>query len=228
MTNFPFGFNPGSSDEGDESSGASNPGPPGGTPIDPFAAFMGGSPGDLGAAFSRLGELMSYQGGPVNWDLARDVARQTVSAAGDRSIATAEREQILDAMRLAELWLDAACAFPAASTTVKAWSRAEWVEATLPAWRELVDPLAGRVVDSMGAMLGGAGGLGGIGGAGGPDNPLAQLGAMPEQAAALAGPMQQMMRSIGGAMFEGPVAQEAIGRNPTDWHHEEEMRDQRI
>ena len=210
MTNFPFGFNPGSSDEGDENSGASNPGTPGGTPIDPFAALMGGSPGDLGAAFSRLGELMSYQGGPVNWDLARDVARQTVSAAGDRSIATAEREQILDAMRLAELWLDAACAFPASSTTVKAWSRAEWVEATLPAWRELVDPLAGRVVDSMGAMLGGAGGLGGIGGAGGPDNPLAQLGAMPEQAAALAGPMQQMMRSIGGAMFGTQIGQ-AIG-----------------
>ena len=30
------------------------------------------------------------------------------------------------------------------------WSRAEWVEATLPAWRELVDPVAGKVVDAMG------------------------------------------------------------------------------
>ena len=80
----------------------------------------------------------------------------------------------------------------------KAWSRAEWVEATLPAWRELVDPVAGKVVDSMGAMLAGEGG------------PMAQLGAMPEQAAALAGPLQQMMRSIGGAMFGTQIGQ-AIG-----------------
>jgi hypothetical protein len=158
---------------------------------------MGGG-GDIGAAFSRLGQLLSYQGGPVNWDLARDVARQAVSAAGDRSVATAEREQVLDAMRLADLWLDEATAFPAATFAVKAWSRAEWVEATLPAWRELVDPVAGKVVDSMGTMLAGEGG------------PMAQLGAMPEQAAALAGPLQQMMRSIGGAMFGTQIGQ-AIG-----------------
>ena len=101
-------------------------------------------------------------------------------------------------MRLAELWLDEACAFPAGTSAVKAWSRAEWVEATLPAWRELVDPIAGKVVDSMGTMLAGEGG------------PMAQLGAMPEQAAAMAGPLQQMMRSIGGAMFGTQIGQ-AIG-----------------
>jgi putative hydrolase len=192
VSNFPFGFNPGSPDDDDK------PAPGAGDqPTDPFAALMGGG-GDIGAAFSRLGQLLSYQGGPVNWDLARDVARQAVSAAGDRSVATAEREQVLDAMRLADLWLDEATAFPAGTFAVKAWSRAEWVEATLPAWRELVDPVAGKVVDSMGTMLAGEGG------------PMAQLGAMPEQAAALAGPLQQMMRSIGGAMFGTQIGQ-AIG-----------------
>ena len=194
MSNFPFGFNPGPPDDGSDSGSG-----PGGSdqPVDPFSALMGGG-GDIGAAFSRLGQLLSYQGGPVNWDLARDVARQTVSAAGDRSVATAEREQVLDAMRLAELWLDETCAFAAGATSVKAWSRAEWVEATLPAWRELVDPVAGKVVDSMGSMLAGEGG------------PMSRLGALPEQAAALAGPLQQMMRSIGGAMFGTQIGQ-AIG-----------------
>ncbi len=192
MSNFPFGFNPGSPDDDDKPAQGG-----GDQPVDPFSALMGGG-GDIGAAFSRLGQLLSYQGGPVNWDLARDVARQTVSAAGDRSVATAEREQVLDAMRLADLWLDEVTAFPAGTFAVKAWSRAEWVEATLPAWRELVDPVAGKVVDSMGTMLAGEGG------------PMAQLGAMPEQAAALAGPLQQMMRSIGGAMFGTQIGQ-AIG-----------------
>ena len=71
---------------------------------------------------------------------------------------TADREPVLDALRLAELWLDEATSFPSGATSSAAWSRAEWVEATLPAWRELVDPVAGKVVDSMGSMLGGEGG----------------------------------------------------------------------
>jgi putative hydrolase len=164
--------------------------------------MFGGAPGgDIGAAFQRLGQLLSWQGGPVNWDLARDVARQVVASAGDRSVTTAEREPVLDALRLAELWLDGACSFAASAATAAAWSRAEWVEATLPAWRELVDPVAGKVVESMGTMLAGEGG------------PMAQLGLPPEQVQAMsqmAGPLQQMMRSVGGAMFGAQIGQ-AIG-----------------
>jgi putative hydrolase len=149
---------------------------------------------------------MSWQGGPVNWDLARDVARQTVSASGDRSITTADREPVLDAMRLAELWLDEATAFPSGATAVSVWSRAEWVEATLPAWRELVDPVAAKVVDSLGSMLTGEGGplAGGLPGMAGL--PAEQMAAMSQ----MAGPLQQMMRSIGGAMFGTQLGQ-AIG-----------------
>jgi putative hydrolase len=193
VTNFPFGFNPSSGD--DEGSG----GDP--APTDPFAAMFGAGGGDIGAAFQQLGRLLSYQGGPVNWDLARDVARQVVAQAGDRSITTADRAPVLDALRLAELWLDSATVFASTSGTPVAWSRSEWVEATLPAWQELVDPVAARVVDSMGTMLAGEGG------------PMAQLGLPPEQVqamSAMTGPLQQMMRSVGGAMFGSQIGQ-AIG-----------------
>jgi putative hydrolase len=193
VTNFPFGFNPSSGD--DEGSG----GDP--APTDPFAAMFGAGGGDIGAAFQQLGRLLSYQGGPVNWDLARDVARQVVAQAGDRSITTADRAPVLDALRLAELWLDSATVFASTSGTPVAWSRSEWVEATLPAWQELVYPVAGRVVDSMGTMLAGEGG------------PMAQLGLPPEQVqamSAMTGPLQQMMRSVGGAMFGSQIGQ-AIG-----------------
>ncbi|MEO7981811.1 MAG: zinc-dependent metalloprotease [Sporichthyaceae bacterium] len=195
MSNFPFGFNPPSDDEGgpDDPQPGGQPGP-----LDPLAAMLGGAGGDLGSAFTQLGALLSYQGGPVNWDLAHDVARQSVSTAGDRSVATAEREQVYEAMRLAELWLDEVCGFPAAGSQVKAWSRAEWVEATLPQWRALVDPIAAKAVDAMGSMLSGEGG------------PMSQLGAAPEQLAAMTGPLQQMMTSIGGAMFGTQVGQ-AVG-----------------
>ena len=48
-------------------------------------------------------------------------------------------------MRLADLWLDGVTSLPSGATTAVAWSRAEWVEATLPVWKELVDPVAERV-----------------------------------------------------------------------------------
>jgi putative hydrolase len=109
-------------------------------------------------------------------------------------------------MRLAELWLDAATALPAGATSASAWSRAEWVEATLPAWKAIVDPVAAKAVESMGAMLGGDSG------------PMSALGAAPEQLQALlgaAGPLQQMMTSIGGAMFGSQIGQ-ALGSLATE------------
>ena len=200
MSNFPFGFNPGSPDDDDKPAQGG-----GDQPVDPFSALMGGG-GDIGAAFSRLGQLLSYQGGPVNWDLARDVARQAVAQAGDRSVSAAERQEVADAMRLAELWLDAATSFPAGASSPHAWSRAEWVEATLPAWRDLVDPIAAKAVESMGAMLTGEGG------------PMAAMGAAPEQLQAMlgaTGPLQQMMRGLGGAMFGSQIGQ-ALGSLATE------------
>lgn len=205
MSNLPFGFNPGHGDDDDDTGSAA------GAANDPFAAlFGGGDPGDIGAAFQKLGQLLSWQGGPVNWDLARDLARQAVSSAGDHSVSAAERDEVLDAMRLAELWLDPVTAFAAGVTSANAWSRAEWVEQTLPAWRELVDPVAGRVVNAMTALLQGEGGpmgdLGALGALGG-------LGQSQEQLQALTGPggpLQQMMSSMGGAMFGAQIGQ-AIG-----------------
>jgi putative hydrolase len=201
----PFGFGrdedntPG--DAGDDSKPGNEPTPTSGN--DPFAGLFGGggAPQDIGAAFQRLGQLLSWQGGPVNWDLARDVARQAVAASGDRSVSGAERMEVSDAMRLAELWLDAATSLPAGASSASAWSRAEWVEATLPAWRAIVDPVAAKAVEAMGAMLGGEGGA------------MSQLGAAPEQLQALlgtSGPLQQMMTSIGGAMFGNQIGQ-ALG-----------------
>jgi putative hydrolase len=196
----PFGFGPGAGGDPEKRRDE-------GADADPFAAiFGGGQPGDIGAAFQRLGQLLSWQGGPVNWDLARDVARQAVAAAGDRSVSGAERAEISDAMRLAELWLDAATAFPAGATSPEAWSRAEWVEATLPAWRHLVDPVAAKAVESMGSMLSGEGG------------PMAAMGAAPEQLQHLlgaTGPLQQMMRGLGGAMFGSQIGQ-ALGSLATE------------
>ncbi len=189
MTNLPFGFGAPSGDD-DDAGGGSGQG-------DPFGGLLGGSPADLGAAFQQLGRLLSSSGsGPVNWDLARDVARQTAAASNDRYVGDADRRAVDAALSLAETWLDAATTLPVGATSRAAWSRADWIEATLPVWKEVVEPIAARVGEAMAGSLG----------AGMPGVPEEMAG----QLAAMSGQLGGMMRQLGGAMFGAQVGQ-ALG-----------------
>src|SRR5215469_13942516 len=155
MADPPFGFGPpggfgrgsgsssgsGSSDSG--SSGGGNPGPLG--PL--------GDPQQFADALRQFADLMSWQGGPVNWDLAKNVARHAVVADGDPSVLEVDRHKVVDALRLADLWLDEVTSFPTGVRQAQAWSRSEWVEATLPVWSSLCDPIADKAVDAMGSIL---------------------------------------------------------------------------
>ncbi|WP_019875742.1 zinc-dependent metalloprotease [Sporichthya polymorpha] len=159
-------------------------------PDNPFAALFSGDPNALGAMFTQLGQMLSYSGGPVNWDLAKDVARKTVAAAGgDRSMGAGERAEVDEAIRLAELWLDPLTVMPAGANASLAWSRAEWIEHTLPVWKQLVEPVAARVVEAMGGAL---------------------PGQLPEEMRDAAAPLMGMMKQMGGAMFGAQVGQ-ALG-----------------
>ncbi|MEV3874296.1 zinc-dependent metalloprotease [Streptomyces sp. NPDC049906] len=207
MSDTPFGFGlppeepeNGDGKEKDQSGGGQGPanpfgfglpgfGGPGGD--NPFAAMFGSmNPNDLGAAFQQIGQMLSYEGGPVNWDMAQQIARQTVSqgtpdGTKDASVGPTDRAWVEETVRLADLWLDGVTSLPSGSGSAVAWSRAEWVEATLPVWRELVDPVAERVGAAMGQVL-------------------------PEEMQAMAGPLIGVMRSMGGAMFGTQMGQ-AVG-----------------
>src|SRR6266481_5915016 len=198
MTEPPFGFGPGRG-SGDEPGGSGGSGPGGGDPLGPLGGMgpLGplGDPQQFADALRQFADLMSWQGGPVNWDLAKNVARQTVAAAGDASVLDIERRKAIDAIRTGDLWLEDATSFPTGIRIVQAWSRAEWVEATLPVWSKLCDPIAARAVDAMSGLLG--------------DNP-AELGAeMPPEMQAMIGGLGglgglgEMMRRIGGMMVGG-------------------------
>jgi putative hydrolase len=178
MAQFPFGF---------------------GKPDDDQPGFDFGSPADLSAALHRFADLLSWSGGTVNWDLARDVARQSI-AADDVSVTEADQRDVAESLRLADLWLEPHTELPGAIRAARAWSRAEWIEATLPTWRELVEPVAARVVEAFGSEL--SAGLAGE--AAGPDAEL------PAQLQQLTGPLAAMMRQVGGVMYGGQVGQ-ALG-----------------
>ncbi|NHC13286.1 zinc-dependent metalloprotease [Motilibacter deserti] len=208
MSGVPFGFGPpgrsggpGGGGQGGGGEGGNDPAPRSPDPSDPFGLLGAmGDPASMGAALQRLGQLLSWTGGPVNWDLARDVARAGI-AGKDRSVGGAEREQVEQALRLADLWLDPATTLPAAGARAQAWSRAEWVEHTLPSWKGLVEPVAARVVAAMGETLAEQAqrGFGDLAGAGGM-SPEA-LGAQ------LTGPLSGMVRAMGASMFGAQVGQ---------------------
>ena len=207
MADPPFGFGlPGGSGSsggrggsgGSGGSGGDSGDNPGGNPLGPL-----GDPQQFADALRQFADLMAWQGGPVNWDLAKNVARQTVAAEGDPSVLDADRKKVVEAIQLADLWLNEATSFPSGVRTAQAWSRSEWVEATLPVWSQLCDPIAEKAVDALGGMISGnpeelggelpaelssalqavTGGLGGMAGLGGG------LGAM--------------MKRIGGMMVGG-------------------------
>ena len=161
MTNFPFGFGRGD-----------------GEPPDP---------NDLSAQiplFAELQKLLSWSGGPVNWDLAKQLATQTL-AGSNRIVSPADRSATVEAVRLADLWLDDATDLPSGVQTIETWSRSEWLDRTLPVWTQLCDPVAARVVAAMSNAI--------------PAEQLQALGA--------GNPLAGIMNQIGGLMFGAQVGQ---------------------
>jgi putative hydrolase len=187
MSDVPFGF--GKPDRDPERR------EPGGDPSDdPFGlgALFGGaggvSPEDLIGKmplFAELQRLMSWSGGPVNWDLARQGAVSQL-AAGHQPTSQGEQTAVAESLRLADLWLDQVTELPSGIERTAAWSRVDWVEKTLPAWSELIDPLAEKVVAAM-------------------------TSALPQEAAAMVGPIAGLMGRMGGLMFGAQVGQ-ALGK----------------
>jgi putative hydrolase len=199
----PFGFGPPGRPGDDNPPGGSGPGDQG-----PFGFGLPGNPGQPGGpnqfadALRQFADLLSYSGGPVNWDLARNLARHAIIAKGDPSVLANERAAVTDAVRLADLWLDDVTTFPSGIRRIEAWSQSEWLEATFPVWSSLCDPIAAKAVDAMGSMLA-------------FDPSTVDTDMPPDMKAMLQGmgglsALAPMMRQLGGAMLGGQIGT-AIG-----------------
>jgi putative hydrolase len=194
------------------------PGSGGNQPTNPlealFSSLAGGDMNALAAqlqsAFAMLGGAGSmFSGGAsgvesgVNWEVTKDTARKTVASLGpDPSPDGGQQRALAGAVSLAELWLDEATIFPRVSATVAAWSRAEWIEQTLPVWRRLVEPVAGHIADAMEGALH----------VGGPE------GAAIPGLAGMEQMLRPMLRTSGASMFGlqlgqglGQLATEVVG-----------------
>jgi len=157
MTNSPFGF--------------ALPGGSGGP--DP------NDPAQLQAFLAQLQQMLANPtSGPVNWDLALQVAQSQLR--DDPAVATPQRAAVEEALRLADLWLDPESSFSSGIRAVEAWRRGDWLTNTLEVWRKLCDPVAAQMTSAMGDLV-------------------------PEQMRTQLGPMAAMLSSVGGAVFGGQL-----------------------
>src|SRR6516164_11695900 len=103
----PFGFGPpGRPGDDDPKPGDQGPaGAPGPFGFGPGGSGAGG-PNQFADALRQFADLLSYSGGPVNWELAKNLARHAIAARGDPSVLANERAEVTEAIRLADLWLD--------------------------------------------------------------------------------------------------------------------------
>lgn len=151
---------------------------------------------DLNALMSQLQRQMgAFTAAPssasgVNWEQTRNAARQLAASLGpDPSCTPAQQREVADAERLANLWLDEACDFGPVPTSAVAWSRAEWIEETMPAWEQVTEPIVTSIATAMGAMMDG------------------QSPQLPPELGAFGAMMQPMLRHAAGAMYSMQLAQ---------------------
>src|SRR6185436_11367484 len=104
----------GTPDEGDDRTPDQSGSGPDPSPQNPFAGtpfeqmfggLAGGDMSGLQAMFGQLQRMFAPHEGPVNWDFARDLARQVVAQRTDRSPDAGDLSRLNDMARLAEHWL---------------------------------------------------------------------------------------------------------------------------
>ncbi|HZE14609.1 MAG TPA: zinc-dependent metalloprotease [Mycobacterium sp.] len=191
MADLPFGFSAG--DDPDRDKPGKNDPQSGSGPADPFGLGRDFDMADLGQIFTRLGQMFSGAGtmmaagkesGPVNYELARQVASSSIGFVAP--IPAATNAAIADAVHLAETWLDGVTSLPAGTTKAVAWSPTEWVNNTLETWKRLCDPMAQQIATVWAEAL-------------------------PAEAKSMAGPLLSMMSQMGGMAFGSQLGQ-ALGR----------------
>lgn len=143
----------------------------------------------MGQMFEQLGKLM--QGGGktgIDWNSIAEIAISQVAAKGDSQPTMSEISRTQTAGRTVDLWLDPTTSFPALGSDLLAWSRKDFINYSIDAWRNIADPVLSRMAESMTTMMPGG-------------------DQIPAELAELAKPMLEMVKGLTSAMVGMQVGQ---------------------
>ncbi|MFB4352974.1 zinc-dependent metalloprotease [Microbacterium sp. LS_15] len=128
----------------------------GGGDIDPEAlrnAFSGMDGLQLDPAMMKT--IMAQLQGAFGGDAWENALRQALHIANRDGLGISEgsRTSLADSFALADLWLGEATTISELAESPRAMTRGEWVEATLPVWKEIADPVSTSIADALTSAL---------------------------------------------------------------------------
>ena len=147
-----------------------------------------------GFDFSQLGEMLSrlgraFSSGGVGSSLSPETVRDLAAVQNDTALPQELLNQSIDALRVADLWLDQHLSFTSTQLPGQTWNRAQWVNGSVATWCAVVEPLSNSLGSAVGSAL--------------------SAEAEPEMAgmAGIFAQMNEMMKKIGGVMFATQLAE---------------------
>jgi len=121
----------------------------------------------------------------ISWDLAKRQALHIANQDG-LGVTTGQRTDLDHAFALATLWLSEATSISELATAPQPMTRGAWVEATLPFWEELAEPVATSIADALTAAL---------------------SEQAPDDMQGLVQGAGRLMRTVGGSLFASQLGQ---------------------
>src|SRR5690606_23076055 len=133
----------------------------------------------LQGAFAGAGE------GGISWELAQRQALHIATQAG-LGVTTGQRTDLDQAFALASLWLSEATTISDLASPPQTLTRGGWVEATLPVWQQLAEPVATSIADALTSAL---------------------SEQAPDDMQGLVQGAGRLMRTVGGSLFASQLGQ---------------------
>ena len=131
--------------------------------------------------------------GGISWDMTKTQALHIANQDG-LSVTSGQRTDLDQAFVLAGLWLSEATEISELASPPRAMTRGQWVEATLPVWQELAEPVANSIADALTAAL---------------------EQQAPEELKGVVEGAGRLMRNVGGSLFATQLGH-VVGRLSTE------------
>lgn len=149
------------------------------------AAGLPNDPAMIAQLMSQLQRAMQQGGDGVDWTVAADQAK-SIAGASAQPTPAADRDAVEQAMTVAALWLSEATFISELSVAPKLLSRAQWVDATMPVWTQLAEPVALSIANALTEVL---------------------REQTPEEMSGMIDGASKLMRNVGGTLFAMQLGQ---------------------
>lgn len=150
-------------------------------------------PATMQTMMQHLQGAFAGGGDGISWDLAKRQALH-IANQSDLGVTGGQRTDVEQAFALAALWLGEATTISDLGAPARPITRGAWVEATLPVWQELAEPVATSIADALTAAL---------------------SEQAPDDMQGLIADAGRLMRAVGGSLFATQLGQ-VVGRLATE------------